>query len=87
MESAFKLRNRKSDGIMWTEQKSTADHSIGLGRKSRRKRSNSNVEKILIENMFIEIELIMPIPTVQDIHEQCYLSATHLHGSAADKTP
>ena len=67
-ESVLKLRNMKSGGILRKLQESAEDCSVKLEIK-KRKKSSSNMVKVLIDNVILTIKLNASILSVSSIHE------------------
>jgi len=68
IESVVKLRNMKSGGILRKLQESAEDRSVKLEIK-KRKKSSSNMVKVLIDNVILAIKLNASILSVSSIHE------------------
>ena len=68
IDSVIKLRNRKSGGILRMLQESVEDRAVKLEIKERKK-SSSDLVKVLIDNVILAIKLNASMLSVQDIHE------------------
>ena len=67
-ESGIKLQNMKSGGSLRMLQESVENRSVSLEQKER-KRSSSDLVKVLIDDVIFAIEMNASVLSVQDIHE------------------